>query len=193
MTAIRALIGLGNPGQQYEHTRHNAGAWFIEAFARACNTPLRPEKKFFGQYAKITYQGHELHLLVPTTFMNRSGQAVSSLAKFFKFPTSAFLVAHDELDIPSGQARLKQGGGHGGHNGLRDIISAQGNDREFMRLRLGIDHPGNAKLVTNHVLSAPGKAERQSIDDAIDASINVLPLLLQGDSARAMSQLHSIK
>ena len=193
MTDIRVLVGLGNPGQQYELTRHNAGVWFIEALARHCGTSLRPEKKFFGQYAKVSFQGIELHLLVPATYMNRSGQAVAALAHFFKLPPEAFLVAHDELDIPTGEARLKQGGGHGGHNGLRDIISATGNNAGFMRLRLGIDHPGQAKLVTNYVLSAPGKAERQAIDAAIDAAIDSLPALLSGDKARAMNHLHSVK
>lgn len=193
MSKVTAIIGLGNPGAQYAQTRHNAGAWLVEALAREGLETLRPERKFLGDYAKVRFKGHELHLLVPSTFMNRSGQSVSLLAKFFKLAPDQLLVAHDELDIPAGQARYKQGGGHGGHNGLRDIISALGNDNAFHRLRIGIDHPGDAKLVTNYVLGAPGRSERQAIDAAIEQAIATLPEALEGDWPRAMNRLHSFK
>ncbi|WP_106478449.1 aminoacyl-tRNA hydrolase [Phytohalomonas tamaricis] len=193
MSKVHAIIGLGNPGAQYADTRHNAGAWLVEALARECLETLRPERKFLGDYAKVRFKGHELHLLVPSTYMNRSGQSVSLLAKFFKLEPEQFLIAHDELDIPAGQARYKQGGGHGGHNGLRDIISALGNANSFHRLRVGIDHPGDAKLVTHYVLGSPGKAERQAIDAAIEESLATLPDAISGEWARAMNRLHSFK
>ncbi len=149
------------------------------------------EKKFLGDYAKIHFAGHELHLLNPTTFMNRSGAAVAALCQFFKIAPEELLVAHDELDIAPGTARYKRDGGHGGHNGLRDTISALGNRKDFHRLRIGIGHPGSAKQVTNYVLGRPGKAERQAIDAAIDECIATLPDALSGDWAKAMNRLHS--
>lgn len=193
MSQVKAIIGLGNPGAEYEDTRHNAGAWLVEAIARDSHTPLRVEKKFLGLYAKVNFAGHELHLLNPTTFMNRSGGAVAALCQFFKLTPEELLVAHDELDIAPGTARYKQGGGHGGHNGLRDSIRALGNNNAFHRLRIGIGHPGDAKLVTNYVLGRPGKAERQAIDAAIEECITSLPDALKGDWAKAMNRLHSFK
>ncbi|MAM56333.1 MAG: aminoacyl-tRNA hydrolase [Salinicola sp.] len=191
--AVKAIIGLGNPGAEYEDTRHNAGAWLVEQLARDAAQTLRPERKFLGLYAKIQLGGHDLHLLTPTTFMNRSGASVAALCQFFKIAPDELLVAHDELDIVPGCARYKTGGGHGGHNGLRDIVSALGNTNGFHRLRIGIGHPGSAKLVTNYVLGRPGKAERQSIDAAIDEIIATLPEALSGDWAKAMNRLHSFK
>lgn len=191
--AVKAIIGLGNPGAEYEDTRHNAGAWLVEQLARDAAQTLRPERKFLGLYAKIHLGGHDLHLLNPTTFMNRSGASVAALCQFFKIAPDELLVAHDELDIVPGCARYKTGGGHGGHNGLRDIVSALGNTNGFHRLRIGIGHPGSAKLVTNYVLGRPGKAERQSIDAAIDEIIATLPEALSGDWAKAMNRLHSFK
>ncbi|NRB57394.1 MAG: aminoacyl-tRNA hydrolase [Salinicola sp.] len=191
--AVKAIIGLGNPGAEYEDTRHNAGAWLVEQLARDAAQTLRPERKFLGLYAKIHLGGHDLHLLNPTTFMNRSGASVAALCQFFKIAPDELLVAHDELDIVPGCARYKTGGGHGGHNGLRDIVSALGNTNGFHRLRIGIGHPGSAKLVTNYVLGRPGKAERQSIDAAIDEIITTLPEALSGDWAKAMNRLHSFK
>lgn len=193
MSQVKAIIGLGNPGAEYEDTRHNAGAWLVEAIARDSHTPLRVEKKFLGLYAKVNFAGHELHLLNPTTFMNRSGGAVAALCQFFKLTPEELLVAHDELDIAPGTARYKQGGGHGGHNGLRDSIRALGNNNAFHRLRIGIGHPGDAKLVTNYVLGRPGKAERQAIDAAIEECLVTLPDALKGDWAKAMNRLHSFK
>jgi peptidyl-tRNA hydrolase, PTH1 family len=193
MPQVKAIIGLGNPGGDYAETRHNAGAWLVEILARQAGTELRPEKKFLGLYAKVRLDGQELHLLEPTTFMNRSGAAVAALCQFYKIAPEELLVAHDELDIPPGAARYKQGGGHGGHNGLRDIISALGNDKGFHRLRIGIGHPGDSRQVTNYVLGRPGKAELGAIGGAIGECLATLPLAIAGDWARAMSRLHSFK
>ncbi|MCE8019655.1 aminoacyl-tRNA hydrolase [Halomonas sp. MCCC 1A11036] len=190
MPQIKAIIGLGNPGDGYAATRHNAGAWLVEILARQAGTELRPEKKFLGLYAKVRLDGQELHLLEPTTFMNRSGAAVAALCQFYKIAPDELLVAHDELDIPPGSARYKQGGGHGGHNGLRDIISALG-EKGFNRLRIGIGHPGNSHQVTNYVLGRPGKAELEAIGAALNECLATLPLAVSGEWARAMSRLHS--
>lgn len=193
MSTVSAIIGLRNPGAQYADTRHNAGAWMVELLARQVGGSLRSERKFLGDYAKVELDGHTIHLLLPSTFMNCSGQSVSLLTKFFKLSPEQLLVAHDELDIPPGQARFKQGGGHGGHNGLRDIISALGNNRSFHRLRIGIGHPGDASRVVNYVLGSPGKSDRIAIDSAIDAAVDALPLALSGDWAKAMNRLHAVR
>ena len=191
MTAIKLIVGLGNPGSEYRGTRHNAGADFVEELARQCGSPLQPESKFFGLAGRVTLAGHELRLLIPTTFMNRSGKAVAAMASFFKIAPEEILIAHDELDIPAGTARFKQGGGHGGHNGLRDIVPALGNNKNFHRLRIGIDHPGHASRVSGYVLSKPSQVDRSRIDASIDEAIAALPLLLQGDATKAMTRLHS--
>lgn len=191
MTAVRLIVGLGNPGSEYRGTRHNAGADFVEALARHCGTTLQVESKFFGLAGRVTLSGHDLRLLIPTTFMNRSGKSVAALAQFFKIPPQEILVAHDELDIPAGTARFKQGGGHGGHNGLRDIVPALGNNKNFHRLRIGIGHPGHASQVTGYVLGAPSMDDRRRIDECIDEAIAALPLLLAGESTKAMTRLHS--
>lgn len=190
---IQLIVGLGNPGAQYANTRHNAGAEFVEQLAAQQLTPLQPDKKYHGLYAKTQINGQAVHLLVPTTFMNLSGQSVSSLANFFKIPPESILVAHDELDLPPGVARFKKGGGHGGHNGLRDIISKLGNNKNFYRLRLGIGHPGHASQVSGFVLSKAPVSERQATDDATHEAIRYLPQALDGDWAKAMNQLHSFK
>lgn len=189
--AIQLLVGLGNPGPEYEHTRHNAGQWLVAALAARNGSALAPEKRFFGSCARITVGGQDLRLLVPDTFMNRSGQAVAAMANFFKIAPQQILVAHDELDLSPGVARLKQGGGHGGHNGLRDTIAALGNNADFLRLRLGIGHPGSSKLVTGYVLSRASQTDQVAIEDAIDASLEVLPKVIAGDVAGAMNKLHS--
>jgi len=191
LTAIKLIAGLGNPGAEYRGTRHNAGADFVEQLARESGVDLRADSKFFGLAGQITLAGHELRLLIPTTFMNRSGKAVAAIAAFYKIPPEEILIAHDELDLPAGSARFKRGGGHGGHNGLRDIIPALGNNREFQRLRIGIGHPGHASRVTGYVLGAPGPADRQRIDECIAEAIRALPLLLDGDEVKAMTKLHS--
>ncbi len=191
MTAIKLIAGLGNPGSEYRGTRHNAGADFVETLARQCRTSLQAESKFFGLTGRISLSGHDLRLLIPTTFMNCSGQAVAAMAGFFKIAPESILIAYDELDIPAGSARFKQGGGLGGHNGLRDIVPALGNNQNFHRLRIGIGHPGHASKVTGHVLNTPSQMDRERIDACIDEAIAALPLLLDGDSTKAMTRLHS--
>ena len=190
---IKLIVGLGNPGLEYEKTRHNAGAIFLDQLARHFNQNLTPEKKFYGLHAKINMQGQDIHLLFPSTFMNRSGQAVQALCQFYKISPEEVFVAHDELDIPSGTMKLKKGGGHGGNNGLRDIIEKFGGNKEFRRLRLGIGHPGHADKVTGHVLGKPSKKENDELNDTIDEAIRYLPEIISGDWAKAMNHLHSFK
>ena len=192
MAEIRLIVGLGNPGSEYEGTRHNAGAFFVEALAQQSSTALRHESKFFGSTARIQFAGYDLRLLIPSTFMNRSGRAVAAMATFFRIDSEQILVAHDELDIAPGLARFKQGGGHGGHNGLRDIIPALSGNNNFHRLRIGIGHPGHASKVSGYVLSRPSNTERQALDSIIDEAIRALPLLLAGDAVKAKTQLHSL-
>ena len=191
MTAIKLIVGLGNPGNDYRGTRHNAGADFVEALARRGNAVLQEEPKFFGLTGRITLSGHDLRLLVPTTFMNLSGKSVAAMAGFYKVAPEEMLIAHDELDIAAGTARFKQGGGHGGHNGLRDIVPALGKNANFHRLRIGIGHPGQASKVTGYVLGKPSEADRERIEASIEEAIDALPLLLDGDSTKAMTRLHS--
>lgn len=190
-TPVQLIVGLGNPGPEYVHTRHNAGEDFVAKLAAKLSISLTPTPKFFGFSGRAIVAGHELRLLVPSTYMNRSGQAVGALSQFYKIPPQAILVAHDELDLPPGCARLKQGGGHGGHNGLKDIIAALGNNRDFGRLRLGIGHPGAAPLVTGYVLQRAPVSEREKLDQAMDSALAVLDDLIKGDWNRAMHQLHS--
>ena len=190
---VKLIVGLGNPGQQYEQTRHNAGADFLKQLAQQHHCSLHPEKRFHGLYGKARISGQETHFLIPTTFMNLSGQSVQSLSSYFKIPPEAILVAHDELDLPPGTARFKQGGGHGGHNGLRDIIAKFGGNKMFFRLRLGIGHPGNAKQVASFVLKKAPQNERELTQNSIDHALNSLPDLLSGNLQKAMNDLHSHK
>lgn len=190
---IELIVGLGNPGREYEQTRHNAGAWLVEALARQHHAVLSADPKFFGLTARINVGGRDLRLLIPTTFMNRSGQAVAALSQFFKIEPEHILVAHDELDLTPGTIRFKQGGGHGGHNGLRDIISCLGNNRNFYRLRIGIGHPGHASQVTGYVLGKAPTTEQQRIELAIDAALAALPTAVAGHWGRAMSQLNGFQ
>lgn len=168
---IRLIVGLGNPGTEYDHTRHNAGFMYLDELARWGGVSFKADKKYFGDTCKIRLAGEEVWLLKPMTFMNRSGQSVAMLANFFKIPPQQILVAHDELDLPPGVARFKQGGGHGGHNGLRDIIARLGNNRDFKRLRIGIGHPGSAPQVVNFVLTKAPASEQKLIDIAIDEAV----------------------
>jgi len=188
---IKLIVGLGNPGPEYENTRHNAGAIFLAELAKQSHTTLKPEKKFHGLYSKAVVHGQDVHLLYPSTFMNRSGQAVQSICQFYKIEPEEILVAHDELDLPEGTMKLKQGGGHGGQNGLRDIIANLGGNKNFSRLRLGIGHPGHASKVTGHVLGRLGKKETEQLESVIDEAIRYLPEILRGDWQKAMNHLHS--
>ena len=189
---IVMVVGLGNPGPDYENTRHNAGALFVEALARDAGQSLRPEKKYHGHYARIQWQDLELHLLNPATFMNRSGLSVKALADFFKIPPCQILIAHDELDLPPGTAKLKKGGGHGGHNGLRDSIAHLGTN-EFQRLRIGIGHPGDSRKVTGYVLGRLGKRETEDLNAVFHEIMRVLPDAASGNLSVAMNRLHSFK
>ena len=193
MTAVQLIVGLGNPGPEYDQTRHNAGALFVERLARSQGANLSVDRKYFGLVAKFNHQGRDVRLLIPTTYMNRSGQSVAALANFFRIPVDAILVAHDELDMPPGVAKLKQGGGHGGHNGLRDIIAQLGNKNNFYRLRLGIGHPGHSSMVSNFVLGRAPRSEQELLDTSIDFALGVLPEILAGDWSKAMQKLHSQK
>ena len=186
---IDLIVGLGNPGSKYEQTRHNAGFWFVEEIARLKGAHFRPESKFSGEVCKVVLEGREIWLLKPTTFMNRSGLAIKQLASFYKIPVENILVAHDELDLEPGTARLKTGGGHGGHNGLRDTIAQMG--KEFNRLRIAIGHPGHRDQVSDYVLHRASQDEQISIDNSIDDALLVLPLLAQGSWEKAMHRLHS--
>ena len=193
MTAVQLIVGLGNPGPEYDQTRHNAGALFVERVAESQRVNLSVDRKYFGLVGKFNHQGREVRLLIPTTYMNRSGQSVAALANFFKLKPEEILVAHDELDMPPGVAKLKQGGGHGGHNGLRDIIAQLGNQNNFHRLRLGIGHPGHASLVSGYVLGRAPRSEQELLDQSIDFALEVLPEMLAGDWTVAMRKLHSQK
>ena len=187
---IKMMVGLGNPGSEYEQTRHNAGFWFIDELAWQYKATLKEEKKFFGSVARISISGSDLWLLKPSTFMNRSGQAVAALAQFYKIKPEEILVVHDELDIPCGRIKFKLGGGNGGHNGLKDIQARLGTP-DFYRLRLGIDHPGDRNLVVGYVLNKPSPEHRQQIDEAINKSLKAVPILLAGDWEEAVRFLHS--
>ncbi len=189
MTSIRLIAGLGNPGKEYAATRHNAGFWFLDLIAQRYGVSLRMESRFQAQIAKIKGQTQELWLLAPQTFMNVSGQAVAGLAQYYKITPQEILVVHDELDLPPGTARLKKGGGHAGHNGLKDIIARMGAD--FWRLRIGIGHPGDKQAVADFVLQRPNAAETALIHDALAQSEQVLDLILAGDMSAAMQKLHT--
>ena len=189
---ILMVVGLGNPGPDYANTRHNAGALFVEALARETGQSLRPEKKYHGLYARIQLQGLDLHLLNPSTYMNRSGLSIKALADFFKIQPQQILVAHDELDLPPGTAKLKKGGGHGGHNGLRDTIAHLGTN-DFQRLRIGIGHPGDSRKVTGYVLGRLGKQETEQLNAVTDEIMRVLPDAANGKLAAAMNRLHGFK
>ncbi len=188
---MKLVVGLGNPGPQYAHTRHNAGADFVTALAEHHGASFKKENKFSGETARITLNGQDIRLLRPLTYMNLSGQAVGPMAKFYNIPPEAILVAHDELDIEPGKARLKIGGGHGGHNGLKDIIKALGNNKNFARLRIGIGHPGHASEVVNYVLRRAPQSEQQLIEDSISAALKIAPELVEGQWNKAMKALHT--
>ena len=189
---IKLFVGLGNPGAEYEATRHNAGFWWLEAVARELKVNLVPEKSYWGLAGRTQVGGQTLWLLAPQTFMNLSGKSVGALAKFFKIKPEEILVAHDELDIEPGQVKLKKGGSHAGHNGLRDI-HAQMASSDYWRLRIGVGHPGEKSEVVHWVLKKPSPDHRQAIEDGIARSIKALPQLLAGDMEKAMVQIHTSK
>ena len=190
---IKLIVGLANPGAEYAATRHNAGAWFVDLLAERLRAPLREEAKFFGYTSRVTLGGEDVRLLVPTTFMNLSGKAVAAMASFFRINPDEILVAHDELDLPPGIAKFKQGGGHGGHNGLKDIIARMGNNNNFFRLRLGIGHPGAEELVAGFVLTKAPSSEQSLIEAALDESLRATDILFKQDMTKAMNRLHSFK
>ncbi|OIQ91121.1 peptidyl-tRNA hydrolase [mine drainage metagenome] len=191
MNSIKLLVGLGNPGDKYAATRHNAGFWWIDQLAIQTNSKLALDAKFLGFAGKLN-PSTDTWLLKPTTFMNVSGKSVAALANYYKILPAQILIIHDELDLPPNTAKLKKGGGHGGHNGLKDIASALGT-ADFWRLRLGIGHPGDRNEVINFVLKAPLKDEQTAINQCIDDSMQIVPQLLSGDFETAMLKLHTKK
>lgn len=189
MSGAFLIVGLGNPGPKYAETRHNAGFWFLEQLVRETGASLREKSRLSAETARVRWQGHDCVLARPTTFMNRSGQAVRAVLDYYDVETARMLVAYDDLDLPPGVVRLKQGGGHGGHNGLRDIFSHVA-DRGFLRLRIGIGHPGHKDAVTGYVLGRSPAQVRQVVEDAMGRAVDILPRVLAGDLQNAMNQLH---
>ncbi|GMV69108.1 MAG: peptidyl-tRNA hydrolase [Pseudomonadota bacterium] len=187
----QAVIGLGNPGAEYDQTRHNAGFWWVNLLADRAGVRLRPDARLKGDLGRLELPGASVWLFKPRTFMNHSGQAVEAFASYYRLEPGALLVAHDELDLPVGTVRLKQGGGHGGHNGLRDIIARLGGD--FTRLRIGIGHPGHRDQVVSYVLHPPGREERGQIDEALTCAAAVFPDMLSGRMAWAMQTLNTAR
>jgi peptidyl-tRNA hydrolase, PTH1 family len=190
MSEIKLIVGLGNPGREYEATRHNAGFWWVDEFAQKSQLAFKTESKFHGQAVRGVLHGHEIYLLKPQTFMNVSGRSVGALAQFYKIEAAQILVVHDELDLPPGSAKLKLGGGHGGHNGLKDIIAHLGT-RDFWRLRIGIGHPGDRAEVANFVLNVPRKEEQVLIEESMQRAQDVAALIVEGKLEAAMLKLHS--
>ena len=187
---MRLIVGLGNPGSEYAETRHNAGFWFCERLARELGTSFARESRYHGFVAKARVAGADLWLLMPQTFMNRSGQAVQALAHFYRIEPGEMLVVHDELDIPPGQLRLKYGGGLGGHNGLKDITGRLGT-QDYWRLRVGIGHPGDRNDVINYVLKPPRREEREEIDAALDRALLAWPTLAKGEFNAATQKINT--
>ncbi|HEV2614854.1 MAG TPA: aminoacyl-tRNA hydrolase [Gammaproteobacteria bacterium] len=187
---IRLIVGLGNPGEEYANTRHNAGAWFAEKIAHLNQISFKREAKFKGSCTHFLFQDEKVHILIPDTFMNHSGQAVKLISDFYKITPEQILIAHDELDLPVGDTRLKFAGGHGGHNGLRDII-AHLHTHDFYRLRIGIAHPGDREKVLDYVLQRPSKEDKKIMTENIDQACGVLEYLLLGQNEKAMQLLHT--
>jgi PTH1 family peptidyl-tRNA hydrolase len=188
--ALKLIVGLGNPGPEYARTRHNAGFWLVDELARRHGGAFRFEGKHQAELARVRIGGEELWLAKPMTFMNRSGGPVSSVLGFYKMTPAQMLVAHDEIDLPSGTVRLKEAGGHGGHNGLRDLIAAQGDS--FFRLRIGVGHPGAKNEVVDFVLTRPGADEQRAIDETIVAGADAIEQMLRSGAQIAMNKLHSL-
>ena len=192
MAAIQLVVGLGNPGAKYEQTRHNAGFWFVDEVARQYNTRFKSESKHKSEVARCSIADHDCRLQKPMDFMNRSGLPVASLAGFYQIPRSSILIVHDDLDLPPGTVKLKKSGGHGGHNGLRDLIPHLGGN-DFLRLRIGIGHPGHRDDVVGYVLKNASRDDRTAIDQAIDEAVNALPDIIVGHLDKAMKELHTAK
>ena len=193
MSEIKLIVGLGNPGDKYTDTRHNTGEWLIGRLARRFSVSLNPEIKFFGKTARTLVNGKEVRLLVPTTFMNLSGKAVGALASFYRIKPEEILVIHDELDLLPGTAKLKQGGGHGGHNGLKDIVAQLGNNNNFYRLRIGIGHPGHRDLVAGYVLNKPSPADRDALEKVLDEATDCIEMIFKDGMVKATNRLNSFK
>lgn len=187
---IRLFVGLGNPGTEYEDTRHNAGFWYIDLLARQLGANLVMDRSYHGFVARVQIKGESVWLLQPQTYMNLSGKSVAALARFFKIAPEQVLVAHDELDVLPGQVKIKRGGGHAGHNGLRDIHAQLGSP-DYWRLRLGIGHPGDRNVVAAYVLRKPPASERELIDQSIDKALGATDALLSGDMAKATAAIHA--
>jgi PTH1 family peptidyl-tRNA hydrolase len=192
LATIQLVAGLGNPGAKYEQTRHNAGFWFVDEVARQGNARFKSESKYKSEVARCSIAGNDCRLQKPMDFMNRSGLPVASLAAFYQIPRSSILIVHDDLDLPPGTVKLKRGGGHGGHNGLRDLIPHLGGN-DFLRLRIGIGHPGHRDDVVGYVLKNASRDERAIIDRAIYEAVKVLPDIISGDFDKAMKELHTAK
>jgi PTH1 family peptidyl-tRNA hydrolase len=190
MTAVRLIVGLGNPGAEYQDTRHNAGFWFVDRVAQTGSAVFRHESRFHGEVARVLLEGQDLWLLKPSTYMNDSGRAVAAMAHFYRVAPEQILVVHDELDLPPGGVKLKKGGGAAGHNGLKDLLLAL-DSPDFWRLRIGIGHPGQRHQVVDYVLHRPAKAEQEAIDTALERARNVLPLLVRGQAEAALMNLHT--
>ena len=186
---IKLIVGLGNPGPEYQKTRHNAGVWLIDEITSQYPTALKNEKKFHGRSGRTRIADQDVHLLIPSTFMNRSGLSVAAVCNFYKIKPEEVLVAHDELDLEPGKVKLKRGGGHGGHNGLRDIITQLGS-KEFHRLRLGIGHPGSKDQVTAYVLGKAPNADTSAINQCLNDCVSQLSKIVSGDHQAAMNFLH---
>ncbi|WP_372872519.1 aminoacyl-tRNA hydrolase [Shewanella sp.] len=193
MCDIKLIVGLANPGAEYAQTRHNAGAWYVEELARITNVSLAPDPKYFGLTARAILCGKDVRLLIPSTFMNLSGKSVAALANFFRIEPEQILVAHDELDMDPGVAKFKLGGGHGGHNGLKDIIAKMANNKNFYRLRIGIGHPGDKNKVSGYVLGKAPATEQGRMNAAIDEAVRATEILFKEDMTKAMHRLHSFK
>ena len=189
--SVQLIVGLGNPGSEYEQTRHNAGANFVLALSEQYQATLQTESKFFGSTARITIEEQDIRLLIPNTYMNLSGKSIVTMARFYQINPEKILVIHDDLDLNPGISRFKIGGGHGGHNGLKDTIKELGNNANFSRLRIGIGDTGNAREVVNFVLKKAPQCEQQLRNEAIVEAVRVIPLAVSGDWGKAMKELHT--
>ncbi|AFP84852.1 peptidyl-tRNA hydrolase [secondary endosymbiont of Ctenarytaina eucalypti] len=190
---IKLIVGLGNPGTEYANTRHNAGAWYVELLVERYQKTLKEERKFYGYTSRLAINGNDVRLLIPTTFMNLTGKAVVAIAAFYQIMPEEMLVAHDDLNLLPGNVWLKLGGGHGGHNGLKDIVTRLGNNQAFQRLRIGIGHPGDKKKVVSFVLGTPPEGEVELIDSALDEAVRCTEALITHDTAKVMNRLHAYK